>query len=147
MQYRGRAALQRREKGKRVEQAVQACMKEASRRAGFSRRGTSNGKSGDSRPVDKLRAGSRLSTGPGSSGRPNVPKGPMKIARQLTGGNAPHQTPTVSRKGRPSALHRHRNVVRGRAQPFIPARSIDSHLSKRAKGGVAAVRQFPTLKA
>jgi hypothetical protein len=97
VQHRGRAALQRRVKGEMVEQAFQACAKEAPRIAGFSRRGTST-QCRDSRPIDKLRAGSRLSTGPGSLGRPNVPKGRMKIARQFTGGNAQHQTPTASRR-------------------------------------------------
>lgn len=96
MQYRGRA-LQRREKGKRVEQAVQAWAKEAPRIVGFSRRGTSTQR-GESRSFDKLRTGPQLSTGPGSSLRHKVPKGRMKIARQFTGGNAQHQTPTASRR-------------------------------------------------
>jgi hypothetical protein len=118
VQHRGRAALQRRVKGERVEQAFQACMKEAPRRAGFSRRGTSNGKSGDSRPFDKVRTGPQLSTGPGSSLRHKVPEGRMKIARQFTGGNAPHQTPTASRKGRPRARPTPHTRPQRRLPPF-----------------------------
>jgi hypothetical protein len=133
VQHRGRAALQRRVKGERVEQAFQACMKEAPRRAGFSRRGTSTQR-GDSRPFDKLRTGPQLSTGPGSSLRHKVPQGPMKIARQFTGGNAQPQTPTASR--RDARPHRTAAETWSRARPtLIPARSIDSHLSKTTKGG------------
>jgi len=60
----------------------------------------------------------------------------MKIARQFTGGNAQPQTPTASR--RDARAHRTATETWSRAPPtLIPARSIDSHLSKTAKGGAA----------
>jgi hypothetical protein len=73
-----------------VEQALQACVKGAPQNSPASAAEGPQRKCGDSRP--------RLSSGPASSGRYKVPQGPMKIARQFTGGNAQHQTPTASRR-------------------------------------------------
>jgi hypothetical protein len=136
VEYRGRAALQRRVKGERAEQAFQACMKEAPRRAGFSPRGTST-QSGDSRPVDKLRAGSRLSTGPGSSLRHKVPEGPNENSPPVHWRgtrNTKHQPCPGGTPERTTPPRKH--GARARPTP-IPARSLDSHLPKTAKGGAA----------
>ena len=66
--------------------------------------------------------------------RHKVPEGPMKIARQFTGGTAQHQTPTASQ--RDARQHSTATETCPKARPtLIPARSIDYHLSKTAKGG------------
>lgn len=60
----------------------------------------------------------------------------MKIARQFTGGNAQPQSSTASR--RDARAHSSATETRSRTRPtLIPARSIDSHLSKTTKGGAA----------
>ncbi len=112
----------------RVEQAFQACVKGAPQNSPASAAEGPQRKCGDSRP--------RLSSGPASSGRYKVPQGPMKIARQFTGGNAQPQSPTASR--RDARAHRTATEAWPRTRPtLIPARSIDSHLSKTANGGAA----------
>jgi hypothetical protein len=110
MQYRGRAALQRRVKGERVEQAFQACMKEVPRRAGFSRRSTSTANVGTSRP----------STGPGSSLRYKVPEGTNESSPPVHWRE--RATPNTNRvpAGRPSAPHHFSAAIRSANRRRLP---------------------------